>query len=353
GARYLPTGHLIFGRGDSLYVIGFDLQKLKTYGDPIALTSGVSDSGAGTLEYAFSQNGILITLPTGVTYDEGRNIAMLNRKGERIPGFLDSVKLNDPRISPDDHRLTGFKGFEIWIYDLDRGTSSRLTSGARTGWPRWTSDGRRVTYSSEALGFWNIFWRAGDGSDQEQPLFKIDSVVNPIQWSPDNKKLLLYKDSPETNSDLIIFDSTDGKLHEFVATPATEIDGVFSPDGNWIAYTSDESGRFEIYVRSVGGPQGRWQVSTNGGVSPRWKQPDEIIYLQGENVMRVAVQTTPTFSAATPEVLFTGPYQQMDVTSDHQRFIGTLQKDAADDYLNVVVNWFDDVRKQAPLANKN
>jgi serine/threonine-protein kinase len=349
GARYLPTGHLVFGRGDSLYVIGFDLQKLETIGDAIALTSGISDSGAGTLEYAFSQNGILITLPAGITYDEGRHIAMLNRKGERIPGFLDSLKLNDPRISPDDRRLTGFQGFEIWIYDLDRGTSTRLTSGARTGWPRWTPDGKRVTYSSEAAGFWNIFWRASDGSDQEQPLFKIDSVVNPIQWSPDNKKLLLYKDSPETNSDLVIFDSTDGKLHEFVATPATEIDGVFSPDGKWIAYTSDESGRFEIYVRSAGGPQGRWQVSTNGGGSPRWKQPDELIYLQGENVMRVSVRTAPTFTATTPEILFTGPYYQIDVTSDHQRFIGTLQREAADDYLNVVVNWFDDIRKQAPL----
>lgn len=352
GARYLPTGHLIFGRGDSLYVIGFDLQKLETYGDPVALIAGVSDSGAGTLEYAFSQNGILIALPSGVTYDEGLNLAMWNRKGERIHGFLDSVKLNDPRISPDNHHLTGFQGFEIWIYDLDRGTSTRLTSGARTGWPRWTPDGKRVTYSSEALGFWNIFWRAADGSDQEQPLVKMDSVLNPIQWSPDNKKLLLFKDSPETNSDLVIFEPIDGKLHEFVATPATERDGVFSPDSKWIAYTSDESGRSEIYVRSLEGPQGRWQVSANGGIMPRWKQPDELLYLQGENIMRVPVQTASTFSAGTPEVLFTGPFYQMDVTSDHQRFITTLQRNTTEDYLNVAVNWFDEVRKKAPLPKQ-
>ncbi|HEY4492266.1 MAG TPA: hypothetical protein VI958_09745, partial [Acidobacteriota bacterium] len=346
----LPTGHLIFGRGDALYVIGFDPEKLETHGDPVMLVAGVADSGAGSLEYAFSQNGILLTLPAGVTFDEGGTLALLNRKGEKVAfahGALDSVVLSDPQISPDDGRITGFRGFEICIYDLERGTSTRLTSGARTGWPQWTSDGRRVTYASERLGFWNPFWRAADGSDQEQPVVTTDSILNPSDWSPDDKKLLLYRDSQQTDSDLMIFDSTDRKLREFVATPATESGGIFSPDGKWIAYHSDESGRFEVYVRSFGGPEGRWQVSTNGGRGAMWKQQNELLYREGERVMRVSIQTEPSFFAGTPELLFEGRYLQMDVTSDHQHFIATVPKEKEkQDHLNVIVNWFEEVRKR-------
>lgn len=247
--------------------------------------------------FVFSQNGILVTLPAGVTYDEGGTLALLNRKGERLPVSLDSVVMNDPRFSPDDSRLTGFRRFvEVWIDDLERGTSTRLTSGSRTGWPQWTSDGRRVVYASERLGFWNIFWRAADGSDEERPVITTDSILYPSDWSPDDKKLLLIRDSQQTDSDVMIFDSADGKLHEFVATPETERDGIFSPDGKWIAYSSDESGHFEVYVRSFGGPEGRRQVSTNGGIDPMWKQQNEIIYREGEKVMRVPIQTEPSFS---------------------------------------------------------
>ena len=150
-----------------------------------------------------------------------------------------------------------------------------------------------------------------------------------------------------------MFDSTDGKLKDLVATDATEWAGIFSPDGKWIAYRSDESGRFEIYVRSFQGPEGRWQVSTNGGTEPMWKQLNELIYLEGEKVMRVPIQTTPSFSVGTPELLFEGRYPQMDVTSDHQRFIAIVpwekEKQAS---INVVINWFEEVRQRAPLTKK-
>ncbi|HSP06391.1 MAG TPA: hypothetical protein VLR94_04400, partial [Acidobacteriota bacterium] len=352
GARYLPTGHLIFGRGGALYVVGFDPEKLETFGDPVQLVAAVGDSSAGSLEYAFSQNGTLVSFPPGLTFDEGGTPVMLNRKGEKLPlarGSFDSIVLKDPKISPGDSRLAGDRDFEIWIYDLERGTSTRLTSGVRTAWPQWTPDGRRVTYNSERLGFWNPFWRAADGSDQETPVFTTESILNPTGWSSDGKKLLLFRDSQQTDSDVVVFDSTDGKLRDFVATPATELDGIFSPDGKWVAYRSDESGRFEIYVRSFGGPDGRWQVSTNGGTEPMWKQPNELLYMEGEKVMRVSIQTAPSFSAGTPEMLFEGRYLQMDVTSDHQRFIATVPKEKErQDYLNVIVNWFEEVRRRAP-----
>jgi serine/threonine protein kinase len=358
GARYLPTGHMIFGRGDSLYVIGFDPEKLETYGDPVLLVSGVGDSTAGTLEYAFSRNGILLTLPPGLTPDQDGTLALLNRRGERIPfpnASLNSVTLNYPKFSPDDQRITGAHQFEIWIYDLQRGTSTRLTSGPRTAWPMWTPDGKTITYNSEKLGFWSPFSRAADGSNEEQPAVKSDAILNPTGWSPDGKKLLLYRDTPETNSDVVVYDTAEGKLHEIVSTPASERSAIYSPDGEWIAYSSDESGRTEVYVRSSGSAGGRWQISTNGGDWAMWKQENEILYREGDNVMRVAVQTKPSFSVSTPERLFEGRYLSMDVSSDHQRFIVVMQKEKEKetDYLNVTVNWFDEVRKRMESAEKH
>ena len=105
------------------------------------------------------------------------------------------------------------------------------------------------------------------------------------------------------------------------------------------------------YVRSVQGPPGRWQVSINGGIIPRWKQQNEILYMEANKIMRVSVQTEPAFSAGTPEALFAGHYLEMDVFSDHQRFVLTLPRQKTSDYLNVVIHWFDEVRKRAPLAN--
>jgi hypothetical protein len=176
-------------------------------------------------------------------------------------------------------------------------------------------------------------------------------ILNPQSWSPDGIHLLLYRDDPQTASDLVVYDTAKGTLSEFVKTPATEWDGVFSPDGKWVAYRSDESGHFEIYVRSFGGPSGRWQVSTNGGWNPMWKQLNELLYMEGDKVMRVPIQTEPSFSAGNPEMLFQGPYRQMDVTSDHQRFIATVPKEKEhQDYLNVVINSFEEVRKLLPSS---
>jgi eukaryotic-like serine/threonine-protein kinase len=348
GARYLPTGHLIFGRGDSLFIVPFDPVKLQTHGDPIQVVDQVGNSTAGTLEYAFSENGTLVTFPPGLTHDEGGFPIMLNRKGEKIPfanGAFDSIIMDFPRISPDDRKLAADNKFEIWSYDLLRGTATRLTSGPRSAWPIWSPDNKRVTYASEQNGLWNPFWRTADGSSEQTAILRSDSTATPMGWSPDGTKLLLYSDNPETSTDILIYDTISKKLSNFAATPALEWDGSFSPDGKWVVYTSDESGTTEVYVRSFQGAPGRWQVSTNGGANPRWKMPNEIIYQQGEKVMSVALQTSPSFSAGTPQLLFEGRYPQMDVTSDHQRFIAILPKQKGQqEFLNVTVNWFNELR---------
>ena len=261
---------------------------------------------------------------------------------------MNSVALGHPRISPDNTRVAGDRNFEVWIYDVERGTPTRLTSGARTAWPFWTRDGKRITYTSEALGFWCPFWRAADGSDQEKPVYKTNLIVNPADWSPDGTELLGYRDTEANNSDVVVINPTTGKLREIAATPASEFYPIFSPEGKWVAYRSDESGRFEIYVRSNGGPDGRWQISTDGGTNVIWKREDEIIYTVGDRIIRVPVQTSPSFSAGTPELLFQTHFLQIDATSDHQRFIATVPRvKNKQDLLNIVTNWFDGVRLRA------
>src|SRR5439155_8719746 len=121
---------------------------------------------------------------------------------------------------------------------------------------------------------------------------------------------------------------------------------AFSPDDKWIAYLSDESGRDEVYIKSATGQAGRWQISTNGGDSVIWKRQDELLYREGLKVVRVPIRTTPVFVAATPELLFEGPYFQLDAMRDHQRFVGVEIKDKlhVSNQFDVVVNWFDEVR---------
>ena len=323
--------------------------KLVTRGEPVKLISGVTDNMDGSAEYAVSRNGVLVTIPAGGLSGSEANIVFLDRRGQRLPyphPLFDSLKLGAPKYSPDESRVAGVRGDEIWVYDIRRGTSTRLTSGMRTSGPIWTPDGTRITYASERQGAWDPFWRSADGSDEERPLIKSDFAVFPDYWSADGTKLLVDDTHAETGIGVSILSVADGKLQSVVRTEGDDGGMAFSPDNKWIAYMSDESGRYEVYVKSATGQAGRWQISTNGGAWAIWKRQDELLYCEGRKVMRVPIRTTPVFAAATPELLFEGPYFQLDATRDHQRFVGVEVKDKlhVSNQFDVVVNWFDEVR---------
>ena len=204
--------------------------------------------------------------------------------------------------------------YDVWIQELDRGTLTRLTFGeGNDSLPIWTPDGERVTFSSSSSGPWNIFSVPADGSGEPVQLTSSENLSTASSWSPDGKILAFTHVGQETGVDIGILTMDDEpKTEVFLGTPFNEYHPMFSPDGRWLAYTSDESGRAEVYVRAFPGPGGKWQVSTDGGVYPLWAPSGrELFYRSGDKMMVVPISTAPELRPGTPVVLFEEPYHKL------------------------------------------
>ncbi len=347
-ARYLSTGHLVYVRGNSLYAVPFDTSKLEVRGDAVEVIQGVANHTAGGAEYAFSKNGMLVYFSPGVGMDEGGRTAIVDRHGNRIEGALPSFPVVNPRFSPDGTKISGARGNDVWTFDLVRGTSTRISSpGARTINPIWSADGSRIYYSSERSAPWQIFSRAADGSDQERRLSAEESTTA-NDASPDGGHLVANVVRKDTAADIVLI-SMNGTVRNLVQSTAEEREATFSSDGKWIAYSSDESGRPEVYVRSMGSTPGRWQISTSGGDNPRWVKQDEIVYQDGTKLLSVAVKTEPGFAAAPPQLLFERNLADYDIARDGRIVISEgPDPTRASGQINVVINWFEEIRAKMP-----
>ena len=247
---------------------------------------------------------------------------------------------------------------EIWIYDIARGTLTRLTTeGGSSQFPIWTPDGKRITYRGYRAGFRNIFWKTADGTGDEERLTTGENAQIPTSWSPDGKWLAFYDKSPTTGNDIWML-RLDGerKQEPFLQTPFNESDAMFSPDGRWLAYQSDESGRSEVYVQPFPGPGGKWQISTEGGGAPRWaRNGRELFYYYGNKMMAVDIKTEPTFTAGKPRLLFEGQFiANYDVSPDGQRFlmIQAVEPEQPATQINLVLNWFEELKRLVSTGNK-
>jgi Tol biopolymer transport system component len=353
-ARYVSTGHLVYVRGSSLHAVPFDPKRLEVRGVPVEVTNEVANHTAGGAEYAFSRNGMLVYFSQGVGGDEGGRLAVVDRRGERIATTLPPFTMTSPRFSPDGKAIAGTRGWEMWTFDTGRGTSTRVTTGdVRTSWTVWSADGSRLYYGSERAGPWEIFTRAADGSDAERQITDSGLAIIPEDISPDGRELLVQVFRKETGGDIDLV-SLDGRVQSLLQSESNEYADAFSPDGQWIVYHSDESGRSEVYVRRRNGP-GRFQISTEGGVDARWVDPGEIVYSNGSKLMSARVQTSPSFSVATPALLFERNFADFDVSRDGRiLLVETLESSASAGRMNVVVNWFEEIRKgrRQPLAEK-
>ena len=351
-AHHVPTGHLVYVRGTSLYAIPFDAKKLEVSGQPVEVASGVANHTAGGAEFAFARNGMLIYYSPGISADEAGTLSIINRHGEKQAANLSASELSEPRFSPDGTKLVGSRGNEIWTFDLTRGTSSRITSGPRAIGASWSPDGLRILYASEREGPWRPYWRAADGSDEERSLVKGSEPSQTLALSSDGRELLVSIWRKDTGADLAIVTLADGHIRPFAQTEASESHAAYSPDGKWIAWESDESGRAEVYVRSSTGAPGRWQISTDGGASPRWARPDEIVFQSGTGLMSAAVRTVPAFNAAPPQLIIEKAIANFDVAADGRIVIQEAPNALAPGQLNVVLNWFEEVRSRSSGAGK-
>ncbi|MDQ6803263.1 MAG: protein kinase [Acidobacteriota bacterium] len=354
-ASYIPTGHLVFMRAGSLYAIPFDVKKLQTRGGPIRILGNVFyNSAAGEAGFAFSVSGSLVYLPGQM--DTAATILYLDPTGHETLISHQQYYLMSPRLSPDGRAIAFIRGAandEIALLDLLRGSLTRLSfEPGNANSPVWTPDGRYVIYGTDAPrpGMTNIVWRAADGSGASEELFRSPNRLTPSSVSPDGKLLAYVERAPSTRGDIWLLSLAERKRTPLVQTPFDEDEPIFSPDGRWIAYVSDESGKYQVYVRSAAAGGGRWQISIDGGSLPRWSRNGRALFYWNRHdhaIYRVSVIESGPFSAGRPEGLFSRPdFGPYDVTSDDRFLIVKGLAPSETRQLNVILNWFDDVRKR-------
>ena len=243
---------------------------------------------------------------------------------------------------------------DIWLFELAGGVFSRFTFGPSfSGIPVWSPDGSHITFMSGRDGPWNLYQKLSSGAGSDQPLLKSSNNKYPVDWSRDGRFLLYAEQDPKTaRADLWILPlQGGGKPFPFLRTAFDVAFGQFSPDGRWIAYTSDESGREEVYVRPFSGAEagtaGKWLISNNGGTSPRWRRDGkELLYVALDNkLMAVEVKSgAVAIQAGVPQPLFqtraTGLSHRFAVTADGKRFLVMSEAEqAASGSATVVLNW--------------
>ncbi|HYV30534.1 MAG TPA: protein kinase, partial [Candidatus Binatia bacterium] len=336
-ARYVPSGHLVYARAGGLVAVPFDLKRVAVTGPPVSILEDVSmHPTSGVAEFSSSDSGSLAYVAGGTRGDE-RTRLWVDRKGAAQALPASPRAYFSPRLSPDGQRLAvgifGISGSNqgVWLYDLARGTLTRLAETALVPFPFWTPDGKGLTVNLAQQGPLNLFWMAADGGGSAERLTTSDNPQFPGSWSPDGQVLAFSEVDPTTGYDIWVLRlEGDRKPQPFLHTPSNESAPTFSPDGRWLAYQSDESGREEIYVRPFPSPGGKWLISTEGGTQPVWaRNGRELFYRNGDKMMAAAVETKPTFAAAKPKLLFEGHYEtgiypslpNYDVSPDGRRFL--------------------------------
>jgi serine/threonine-protein kinase len=310
-ARYLHTGHIVYRLPDnsSLFAVAFDPDRLEVKGGPVPIVEGMRQA-------AVSDAGTLVYIPgtASSATQPGRALVWVNREGKEEPLGIPPNSYRYPKVSPDGTRVAlsigPLSSNDIWIWDSVRKTLTRLTfDKANDLQSIWTPDGKRIVFASGREGSQTrLYWKAADGTGAEEKLGSLPNLsLMPWSWSGDGKTLITIETDQGQKWDIGML-SLEGDrarkplLHE----ESTEINPRISTDGKYMAYTSNESGRMEVYVRPF--PEvdkGKWQISTSSGNSPLWS-PDgrELFYLSDDNsVMAVAVETKPTLGFGTPRML--------------------------------------------------
>jgi serine/threonine protein kinase len=357
-ARYVQTGHLVYSQNGSLMAATFDPRTLRVGEKRVALQETVDTSVSGAADFALTTDGTLIMAPA--TAETRRRLVWTDRNGRSTLLLEAADDYWLPRLSPDGSRLAVGIGSDLWVIALNRLTRTRVTFGtSSTLFPyTWSADGLHITFSKvESKVGLDLYEASSDGSGQPQLLCAGEHRQWGTSWSPDGRALVFYEQHPTTLRDIWIL-LRGGERKPLLVTQYQERAPRFSPDGRWLAYVSNDSGRDEVFVRPFPGPGARITVSTAGGSEPVWTtNGSEIFYRNGDQMMAAPVQMKPSFAIGRATKLFTGNYERdrgsgaananYDVTTDGQRFV-MIEPPAASSHFVVVLNWFEELKQRVP-----
>jgi serine/threonine-protein kinase len=366
-AQYVPTGpssavgHLVYydQRTASLMAVPFDLDRLEVKSSPVPVVDSVRPTIGPFGDFGISDSGTLVYVPGTAAPGAGPTLVWVDRGGTEQPlGAPPREYISNqsaPRLSPDGHRIAvtiAGESEDIWVYDLDRGTLERVTSEGNSRGPEWTPDGKRLVYERSGAGT-AVLSVPVDGSAAPSVIATHDKTrIEPSSISPDGTLVLGFFPLEKGLWVLDVAEPAGAKLRPFLDSKFARFNPAFSPDGKWVAYRGDDTGRSEVYVTPYPGPGGRFQISTDGGGLPRWPVDGrELFYRNGDKLMGVEIRTEPSFRAGKPAVLFQGRYGNgYDVSPDGKRFLMVKPPggQAPTDQVNVVLNWLEDLKARAP-----
>jgi serine/threonine-protein kinase len=356
-ARYVPTGHLVFMRWNTLMGVPFDLDALEITGTPTLLLDGVTADNGGGASFSLSAEGSLFYIPGEIMGRRSR-LVWVDHHGLATPLDSDTRHFGDPSISPDG-RLVAIPFAEgndhhLSLYNVERNNWSRFTSEGTTHSDAvWAPDGMRMAFTSNRAGPRNIFLKPTDGSGNAELLLQSDLYQYPTSWSPDGEHLAFMNTNPKTGFDIQVLNVKERVATTFIASEANEAGAEFSPQGNWIIYQSDESGRREAYVTPYPAGEKRWQVSTDGGIYPLWA-PDgrAIYYRKGSQVMSVSFESGSPPKLGAPKLLFENSTivsgLGWDIHPSGDRFIMVQDPGTPGNQIHVIVNWLTSLQEQIP-----
>ena len=362
GARYVPSGHLVYARNGGLWAIGFDLSTREVVGLESSIFDGLySSPSVGAAHFATSDTGTLVYVP-GNTESQ---LVWVERDGRTTVIPEEPRPYWYPRVSPNGSSLAvvtlSDRGSrDVWIYDLVAGRGRQLTvEGSANIFPVWAPDGSRITFASNRLGSMDLFSKSVVGGDAEV-LLRRETSTYPLSWSRDGRFLALYERHPTNNRDILLLEA-DGEpvplITPLMTSEANEKSPVFSPSGRWLAYVSDQSGQDEVYVVSATDRSNWRMISLDGGSEPVWAPTGaELFYRRGYQVFAVPVATTgSSFGWGNPEQLFEGRFevapggnQNYDVAPDGRFLMLRNERGSAPTQLKVVVNFFEELKARVP-----
>jgi DNA-binding SARP family transcriptional activator len=368
-ARYAASGHLLYvTTNKTLMLAPFDQNSMKVTGEPTALIEGIRLGGLGAADLAVSESGTLVYV-TGPG-EGNQELVWVSRDGKAQSVDPDwQAKFWAPALSPDGKQLAleivtlDGTAVAIWTKQLDRGPNVKLTmSGPQNEYPAWTPDGRSLTFMSNAAGNSLDLWtKRADGSGQARLQYHEQRSVGGPRWSADGKWLVFATDAGASGSgDILgIRPGIDTVAVPLVATKYVETTPSLSPDGRWLAYTSNESGQFEIYVASFPNTgAAKWAVSSHGGIEPAWSHSGRELFYRdasSKDLVATEVRTSPSFSLGRSTTLFpAGGFRstlfqpQYAVSPDDRRFLMIRPAATAPDKLIVVENWFEELKAKSP-----
>jgi Tol biopolymer transport system component len=353
---------LLYADSGRLMLQPFDLKRLEVEGSATQVIDDVlTVVSYGTSAYfSASETGLLAYFPGEVAAEAA--LVWIDPDGVPTPVSEERGPFAYPRLSPNGKRVAFTVatrgGQDIWVHDLERGTRTRLTFGPFDTEPVWTPDGSKIAFSTSASGSMALQWKSADGTGESQRLLGGRNALAASSYSPDGSVLAFYEVHPNTRRDIWMMPlNGDGTPTVFLATEFDEHSAMFSPDGRWLAFVSDESGREEIYIQPYPGPGKKNLISTDGGREPVWS-PDgrELFFRSEDKLMAVAIPAEQELAIGTPRIVFEESYvsfpgggNSYDVSPDGRRFLMVRRgQKTVPTRIHIVLNWLEELKKQAP-----